>query len=175
MRRLLVACALAWLPCPAQQDELESGWRNPPNDARPHAYWLWLNGYVDPATARAELQAMKDAGFSGVLLFDMGARGPKNAQPPAGPAFLSAPWMKQFKESVGQARELGLQVDFSVVSSWDLGGHWIEPKHGSMGLYPVETAFDGGRRVDMELPFPAAPDPLRTRAPAHAPCIRRGG
>ncbi|MBI4909490.1 MAG: hypothetical protein HY820_38080 [Acidobacteria bacterium] len=138
-------------------DELERGWRNPPNEARPHAYWLWLNGHVNPATAREELQAMKDAGFGGVLLFDMGARGEKPVTPPAGPAFLSPQWMKQFKESVTQAKQLGLQVDFSVVSSWDLGGHWIEPKHGSMGLYPVETTVDGGSAVDMILPFPPKP------------------
>ncbi|MBN8730134.1 MAG: hypothetical protein J0L64_06295, partial [Acidobacteria bacterium] len=137
--------------------ELERGWRNPPPDARPHTYWLWLNGHVNPATAREELQAMKDAGFGGVLLFDMGARGDKASVPPAGPAFLSPPWMKQFKESVDQARQLGLQVDFSVVSSWDLGGHWIEPKHGSMGLYPVETTVDGGRAIDLLLPFPPKP------------------
>ncbi|MBL8291525.1 MAG: hypothetical protein JNN08_06800 [Bryobacterales bacterium] len=138
-------------------EALEQGWRNPPNAARPHTYWLWLNGHVNPATAREELQAMKDAGFGGVLLFDMGARGEKSAVPPAGPAFLSPPWLKQFKESVDLAKQLGLQVDFSVVSSWDLGGHWIEPKHGSMGLYPVETSVDGGRAVSVLLPFPPKP------------------
>ena len=156
MRRLLLlACVAAVLS--SGQDRLEQGWKNPPPDARPHAYWLWLNGYVDPATARAELQAMKDAGFGGVLLFDMGARGDKLAQPPAGPAFLSPPWMKQFRESVQQAKQLGLQVDFSVVSSWDMGGHWIEPRHGSMGLYPTETSVRGGQAVDVELPFPPIP------------------
>lgn len=162
MRNILIAvliaigALLAALPAgQAPPDELERGWFNPPPDARPHVYWLWLNGYVDPATARAELQEMKDAGIGGVLLFDMGARGDKSAQPPAGPAFLSDAWMKQMKESVGDAKRLGLQVDFSVVSSWDLGGHWIKPEHGSMGLYPVETAVDGGREVDVELPFPA--------------------
>jgi hypothetical protein len=146
----------------AGTDALEQGWLNPPNAARPHVYWLWLNGHVDRATAREELQAMKDAGFGGVLLFDMGARGPESEQPPAGPAFLSPPWMKQFRESVDQAKQLGLQVDFSVISSWDMGGHWIEPKHGSMGLYSVETTVEGGRAVDVELPFPpklpAAPE-----------------
>ncbi len=141
---------------PRTTDQLERGFREPPNDARPHVYWLWLNGYVDPATARAELQAMKDAGIGGVLVFDMGARGAKSAQPPAGPAFLSPPWMKQFHESVTQAKQLGLQVDFSVISSWDLGGHWIQPQHGSMGLYPIETTLEGGRAIDAELPFPQA-------------------
>ncbi len=134
-----IASALLVSGQPGGADALEQGWLNPPNAARPHAYWLWMNGHVNPATAREELQAMKDAGFGGVLLFDMGARGEKSAQPPAGPAFLSPAWMKQFKESVDQAKQLGLQVDFSVISSWDMGGHWIEPKHGSMGLFSVET------------------------------------
>src|SRR6266540_2772768 len=97
---------------PQPPDSLESGFRNPPPEARPHAYWLWLNGYVHPETARAELRAMKDAGFSGVLMFDMGARGDKSLQPPEGPAFLSPPWMKQFQESVKYATSLGLQFDF---------------------------------------------------------------
>lgn len=149
-------------------DDLLDQWKNPPAGARPHTYWLWLNGYVDPATARAELQAMKDAGLGGVLLFDMGARGGKDAQPPAGPAFLSPAWLSQLKESVGDARRLGLQVDLSVVSSWDLGGHWIEPRHASMGLYPVETEIDGGRKVDFQLPFPTpeASAPLVNGKPA---------
>ena len=163
MRMILIAVVIAigavLVILPAGQalpDELERGWFNPPDDARPHVYWLWLNGHVDAATARAELQAMKDAGIGGVLLFDMGARGDKQVQPPAGPAFLNDAWMRQMKESVGDAKRLGLQVDFSVVSSWDLGGHWIKPEHASMGLYPVEAEIEGGRAVDVELPFPVA-------------------
>jgi hypothetical protein len=138
-------------------DELELGFHSPPPEARPHTYWLWLNGYLDAQSARAELQAMKAAGLSGVLVFDMGAQGDKSLQPPPGPAFLSPEWMKQLRQAVGWAKELGLQVDFSVVSSWDLGGHWIEPRHASMGLYPSELTITGGRAIDVELPFPPAP------------------
>ncbi|MCC6858125.1 MAG: hypothetical protein IT158_06185, partial [Bryobacterales bacterium] len=154
--RTLPLCAAA-LAALFAQSELERGFLQPPSDARPHVYWLWLNGYVDPQTAREELRAMKEAGFGGVLLFDMGARGDPRAQPPAGPAFLSPEWMRQFRESATQAKQLGLQVDFSVVSSWDLGGHWIRPEHASMGLYPVESVLEGGRAVDVQLPFPAVP------------------
>lgn len=164
MRKSLLAglaaalAALAIVSCgPGGAVDLERGWWNPPPEARPHVYWLWLNGYVDREAARAELEAMKEAGFGGVLLFDMGARGAPETQPPAGPAFLGAEWMKQFKESVADAKRLGLQVDFSVVSSWDMGGHWIEPPHASMGLYPTEVTIEGGREVDIELPFPPVP------------------
>lgn len=156
--------ALLFGSCRPGGADLESGWRNPPPEARPHAYWLWLNGYVDREAARAELQAMKEAGFSGVLLFDMGARGPKEAQPPAGPAFLGPEWLAQLKEILADAKRLGLQVDMSVTSSWDMGGHWIEPPHASMGLFPTEITIDGGREVDIELPFP----PINPAAPLGA-------
>jgi hypothetical protein len=137
--------------------DLESGWHSPPPEARPHAYWLWLNGYVDLEAARAELEAMKDAGFGGVLLFDMGARGDPSVQPPAGPAFLSPAWLDQFRETVTHARRLDLQVDVSVVSSWDMGGPWIEPHHASMALYPTEITVEGGETIAVELPFPPVP------------------
>lgn len=146
--------AAAWAQ-PA--DELERGFHSPPPEARPHTYWLWLNGYLDAGSARAELQAMKEVGLSGVLVFDMGAQGDKALQPPAGPAFLSPAWMKQFRQAVGWAKQLGLQVDVSVVSSWDLGGHWIEPRHASMALYPSEMTVTGGQAIDVELPFPPVP------------------
>jgi hypothetical protein len=159
-RYLWVAAAVAaaaFVARPAAPDALEEGFRNPPQAARPHAYWLWLNGYVNEAAAKADLRALKDAGFGGVLTVDLGARGPKELQPPAGPAFLGPEWMTQFRDMVRYARGLGLQFDFSVISSWDLGGHWIEPKHASMGLYATETEAQGGGAVDVELPFPPIP------------------
>lgn len=151
---------------------LEQGFHNPPAMARPDVYWLWMNGFVDPPSAEKDLQAMNDAGFGGLLLFDMGAGGDPKARPPAGPAFLSPEWMAQMKRSVDQARRLGLTVDFSVISSWDLGGHWIEPRHASMGLYPTETTVEGGKAVDVLLPFPMA-TPSAPKGPDGKPAFWR--
>jgi len=55
---LLISMLMLTGPLSASE-ALEQGWRNPPNAARPHGYWLWLNGHVNPATAREELRAMK--------------------------------------------------------------------------------------------------------------------
>ena len=140
----------------AAEPSLEEGFRNPPVEARPHTYWLWLNGYVHLPTAADELKAMKDAGLGGVLLFEMGARGDPATIPPPGPAFLSPEWVKQLRATTTQAKALGLQVDMSVISSWDMGGPWIEPKHAVMGLYSTETTATATANapVDLALPFP---------------------
>ncbi|MDP3069801.1 MAG: glycosyl hydrolase [Opitutaceae bacterium] len=140
----------------AAEPTLEAGFRAPPPAARPHTYWLWLNGHVDLPTAADELKAMRDAGLGGVLLFEMGARGDPATTPPPGPAFLSADWLQNLRATTEQARALGLQVDMSVISSWDMGGPWIEPKHAVMGLYSTETTATvaAGTPLDLALPFP---------------------
>ncbi|MES2697846.1 MAG: glycosyl hydrolase, partial [Verrucomicrobiota bacterium] len=162
VRDLLLSMRLGALALPAllvsgafaAESSLEAGFRAPPPAARPHTYWLWLNGHVDLPTAAEELKAMKDAGLGGVLLFEMGARGDPATIPPPGPAFLSAEWMKNLRTTTEQAKALGLQVDMSVISSWDMGGPWIEPKHAVMGLYSTETTATGGTKLDLTLPFP---------------------
>ncbi len=133
---------------------LEAGFRSPPPAARPHTYWLWLNGHVHLPTALDELTAMRDAGLGGVLLFEMGARGDPATTPSPGPAFLSPEWVKQLRTTTDHARQLGLQVDMSVISSWDMGGPWIEPRHAVMGLYSTETTTTAGAKLDLTLPFP---------------------
>ncbi len=158
-RAFALAAALivsAFAAEPAPTPSLEQGFRALPPAARPHTYWLWLNGYVHLPTAADELKAMKEAGLGGVLLFEMGARGDPATIPPAGPAFLSAEWVKNLRATTEQAKALGLQVDMSVISSWDMGGPWIEPKHASMGLYTTETTATAtaGTPLELALPFP---------------------
>ncbi len=155
LQRMLLGCAVAFNPSlRAAGDPLVDGFRTPPMEARPHTYWLWLNGTLHAPSALEELRAMKEAGLSGVLLFEMGARGDKAAFPPPGPAFLSDPWLAQLKLAVNAAHTLGLQVDLSVISSWDMGGPWIDPAHACMALYTAETTVAGGAKVDTVLPFP---------------------
>ncbi len=152
-------------------DELSSltdGFRSPPPAARPFAYWLWLNGYVNDAFVEEELRQFRDAGLSGLLVFDMGARGPTQAQPPAGPAFLSERWLESFARAVEAARRLGLTLQLAPVSSWDLGGSWVEPRHASKALYCAELRVEGPAEVDLSLPEPRLPQSV-PRGPGGRP------
>lgn len=166
LERLARAAACATLALAASAsfaaDALETLFRSPPPAARPHVYWLWLNGYMHEPSAMAELDAMRETGLGGVLLFDMGARGDRTTQPPAGPAFLSPPWLDQLAATLQRTKQLGLQVDMSVINSWDLGGPWIEPRHACMSLYSTEASAAGGQPLELQLPFPL-PEKLAPR------------
>lgn len=138
-------------------DRLEDGFRNPPMSARPSIYFLLLNGYLNRDYVDKELEAYKKAGVGGLCLFDMGARGAPDRVPPAGPAFLSPDSVADVAHILRTASNLGMNVSFSVTSSWDMGGSWVKPEDGSMTLINSETAIAGPRDFDGALPFPAAP------------------
>ena len=134
--------------------DLATGFRDPPDEARPSAYWLWLGGHVNRPYVERELQALHAAGVRGLCIFDMGARGAEEGLPPAGPAFMSEQSVADIAHAVRIAGRFGMDVQLSVASSWDMGGAWVEPRHASMALFQSETMIDGPASVDQVLPFP---------------------
>ncbi len=154
---LVLAASAAGAEQPPSDNSLDAGFRDPPNQARPSAYWLWLNGYVNRKHVERELKELHDAGIRGVCIFDMGARGDKAVAPPAGPQFLSDRSVEDIAHAVQFAGRLGMDVELSVASSWDMGGSWVEPRHGSMGLFHTEVSVEGPSSFDEVLPFPSLP------------------
>ncbi len=142
---------------PAAAPGLEEGFRNPPIWARPATYYVLLNGYVNHRYVEEEIRELHRAGIGGLCIFDMGARGDAAAVPPAGPAFLSPESVRSLGRIIRAAGRLGMEVDLSVSSSWDMGGSWVEPEDGSMTLVVSEMELEGPREFDGLLPFPAVP------------------
>ncbi len=142
---------------PGTNVDLEAGFRDPPDEARPSAYWLWLGGHVNRAHVERELKAFYDVGVRGLCIFDMGARGAAQRMPPAGPPFMSERSVEDIAHAVRIAGRIGMDVQLSVASSWDMGGSWVEPRHASMGLFQSETLIEGPASVDRVLPFPPIP------------------
>lgn len=159
MRRIMLAVLAAVMLAGFQQRQsaLEEGFRNPPPEARPHVYFMLLNGYVDRAHIEKELAEYARAGIGGICVFDVGARGDSKAQPPAGPPFLGPESVADLGHIIRAAGRLGMEVDLSVASSWDMGGSWVKPEDASMTLAQSSLELEGGRAVDETLPFPAVP------------------
>jgi hypothetical protein len=113
-----------------------------------------LNGYVNRDHVEREIKALHDAGIRGLCIFDMGGRGDAKTLPPAGPAFMSEKSAADLAHIIRVAGRLGMDTQISVASSWDMGGSWVEPKHGVMGLLQSETAAEGPGAIDRTLPLP---------------------
>jgi hypothetical protein len=135
-------------------DLLTQGFRNPPDNARPKAYWWCLNGNIDTVRAKEEFLAMKRAGISGFDIFEIGV--PKSdTMIPGGPAFMSDESLQILKSVVNEAGRLGMTVGLNLASSWNAGGSWIKPEHAGKSLYYSKVSLKGVQgKIETILPFP---------------------
>lgn len=93
---------------------------NPPDSARPWCYWWWINGHADRETITADLEAMRDLGFGGVLMFD--SRGYFDDEdhvvnPRAEIVWGSGEWHDLVEFSIRECARLGLEFTMNASAS----------------------------------------------------------
>jgi len=152
---LIPAAGSRVVPPPPDSSALsEKDFADPPLEARPGALWTWMNGYVDMAQIRRELEEMKAKGMRGAIIWDIGSLADPDKIIPAGPAFLGKESLAAIHGAMDAAADLGLELGISAASSWNAGGAWIGPEDASRALLWSETAIDGPRSFDGVLPLP---------------------
>ncbi len=154
--RELVEFVLAHASPAAEREPSAALFHDPPMEARPGAFWDWLNGNVDLGEITRELEEMKAKGMSGAEIWDIGVIHPIPEEPiPAGPAFLGPESLKAVNHAIEQADRLGLHLGMVASSSWNAGGSWVQPRDAMKGLYHGEITVAGPSKLSQVLPFPA--------------------
>ncbi|MEN8191677.1 MAG: glycosyl hydrolase [Bacteroidota bacterium] len=138
--------------------DLYKGFQNPPTEAKPSAYYIMLNGYLNKEFAQKELEEYAAKGIGGLLVFDMGIIGVEEYFPPAGPKFMSDEWLDNFSYIVKTADKLGMTVELAAVSSWDMGGSWTKPEEAVLALYQNNITVTGPQKIKQELKYPELPE-----------------
>ena len=146
---LLVAAPLA----ARAADELEQGFRTPPDAAKPWCYWWWLNGAASREGITRDFEEMRKQGIAGALLFDAGEAG---VDAPRGPPFMSAAWRELYRHAVREADRCGLVLGVNLCSGWNAGGPWVTHEHAAKKLVSAQTVVTGPGRVTVALPKPPA-------------------
>ncbi len=139
---------------------------NPPFEAHPSTYWVWLNGFTDPRRLTYELQELKKIGFNAAYILEIGARAGEGV--PAGPAYFGPESMKVIGGVVREAGRLGLEIGVTNSSSWNSGGSWVTPEHAAKGLFWTRIPVEGPAQFSQALPFPQLPRPV-PRTPDGSP------
>ncbi len=142
---------------------LESGFRNPPVEARPRALWPWLNGNASLGQITFEMEEAKRKGMGGFDIWDIGVLVDPDKVIPAGPAFLSDKSLHAINHAIREGDRLGLEIGLTFASSWNAGGSWVTPEHGAMGLFRSDTVVTGPRVFNGTIPFPTIPDKYGNR------------
>ncbi|WP_396635703.1 glycosyl hydrolase [Maribacter sp. R77961] len=155
MRNLIIYWALALLllfSCQSESkpSDLETGFQNPPNEAKARTWWHWLSGNVSKSGITKDLEAMKSVGIQEAQLFNV------HLGFPQGPVkYLSEEWLNLFKFAAQEAKRLNLELAFHNGPGWSSsGGPWVTEAHAMQTVVFSELEVKGGQPINAVLPKP---------------------
>src|SRR5258708_23725098 len=151
--RVLIGSAAMFLALTisaAPNDPLQSGFLNPPDSAKPHTWWHWMNGNITKAGITADLEAMKQIGLGGATIVNVDCGIPRGTVP-----FMSPEWREDFKFAVQEASRLGLKLCVENCAGWSSsGGPWNTTTNAMQRVTTSELDLTGPTNFNSLLPQP---------------------
>ncbi|MEI6647475.1 MAG: glycosyl hydrolase [bacterium] len=144
--------ALALVTCGSAgaTDELQQGFMQPPDAAKPHTWWHWMNGNITKEGITADLEAMQRVGLGGAQIFNAAEGIPHGSVD-----FNSKAWREMVQFAASEARRLGLELCIHNCAGWSSsGGPWNTPEHSMKIVVTCEQLVKGPARFDAVLPHP---------------------
>src|SRR5579871_3991105 len=118
MKTRCALCGLLWLCLVsicfgAPNNSLEAGFANPPDSAKPHTWWHWMNGNITKEGITADLEAMKQIGLGGATIVNVDCGIPEGKVP-----FMSPEWREDFKFAMQEADRLDYKLCVENCAGW---------------------------------------------------------
>jgi hypothetical protein len=144
---LLLVCSVALATDDANQ--FEQNFINPPDSAKPHTWWHWMNGTVTKEGITADLEAMKRVGLGGFTAFQISRSAPGDVK------YMSPQWHEMMKYTFNEANRLGLDAYVHNCAGWSSsGGPWITPEYAMQKVVWSEKKVDGQQKFNAKLEQP---------------------
>lgn len=145
-------------------DSVRDAWAaliDPPDEARPRAWWHWMDGNVDPEGIVRDLEWMHRVGLRGAQVFDGGMGVPLVVDAPVRPG--TEAWTEAVDTAARVASERGMELAVATSSGWSAaGGPWVTPDDAMKKVVVSATSVTGGARVEVTLPpLPDIPGPCQ--------------
>ncbi|MEX0321690.1 MAG: glycosyl hydrolase [Puniceicoccaceae bacterium] len=155
--RKFVPTGLLWLSLTlvgfsGTNDQLESGFLNPPDSAKPLTWWHWLNGSVTEEGITADLESMKRIGLGGAIMFNSSGNIPQGTA-----RFMGPEWLAMVDHTMKECSRLGLEFGLHNCDGFSQsGGPWITPEMSMKKLTWSVQEVVGPIRIDEQLKKPTA-------------------
>ncbi len=135
------------------QDALANGFQNPPDSAKPRAWWHWLNGNVTKEGITADLEWMKRSGIAGMQMFDGNLGTPQFVDKRL--VWMTPDWKDAFRHAGEEAQRLGLEMSMAASGGWsETAGPWVKPEEAMKKVVWSETIVEGGKTFSGVLAHP---------------------
>ncbi|MEO0054952.1 MAG: hypothetical protein RLZZ50_899, partial [Verrucomicrobiota bacterium] len=139
--------ALQGQPLAKRPDLSADDFANPPVASRPTTWWYWGESVTTDHGITRDLEALRDAGFGGVVLYEQVFADRPDALKSLSPEFLA-----RVRFAAAECARLGLKLEVNASNGFVAGGPWITPELGMQRLVATESVVAGGRRVSVVLP-----------------------
>ncbi|MDR1223685.1 MAG: glycosyl hydrolase [Tannerella sp.] len=150
---------LLFCSCTSQENsfsELEKGFANPPDAARPGVYWYFMDGNLSGEAITKDLESMKKAGIGYVVYLEVNVGVPRGSVD-----FLSPKWKALFKHAVEECERLGIAITLGAGPGWTgSGGPWVEAQASMQHLATSSTEVRGSGKQTLRLPVPIPKRPF---------------
>ena len=134
-------------------DSLERGFKDPPDSAKPRAWWHWMNGNVTKEGITADLEWMKRVGIGGMQMFDGNLGTPVFVDKRL--VWMTPEWKDAFRHAAAEADRLGLEMAMAASGGWsETGGPWVKPEEAMKKVVWSETRVEGPKKFTGKLANP---------------------
>ncbi len=153
MLAALMASAALVLPAEAALDALAAGFATPPQSARPHTFWPWMNGNVTKDGIAKDLAWMSRVGLAGMPAVDAAIDTPTVVDHRI--PYMSEEWKDTYRYAVGLAAQKSMEIGIEGAPGWSMsGGPWVTPQEGMKKLVWSIAKAEGGKPFKALLPEP---------------------
>ncbi len=163
---VIISSSIAQTPFIPSNEELNrpfgdydyENFKSPPKVYSPETWFHYIGGNVSKDGISRDLEAIAEAGFSGIQLFHGQFGGPwPNVDPQI--ISLSPKWDDIVRHTGKECRRLGLRFTMQNCPGWATsGGPWIEPSNAMRHLVWSRTDVIGGSALTKTLPLPQPSD-----------------
>ncbi|MDR2385259.1 MAG: hypothetical protein LBD80_06325 [Tannerella sp.] len=135
-----------------------NAFQSPPKVFYPETWFHFIGGNVSAKGITCDLEAIAEAGFSGVQFFH-GQFGGVWPGVDSQITCLSPDWDDALRHVAKECRRLGLKFTMQNCPGWAMsGGPWIKPENAMRHLVWSRTDVDGGGQRNLSLPVPQPND-----------------
>jgi len=99
---------------------LEQGFKNPPDSAKPRVWWHWMNGNITKEGIKLDLEWMHRVGIGGFQNFDAALDTPQVV--PQRLVYMTPEWKDAFLYTTKLADQLGLEEAIAGSPGWSESG-----------------------------------------------------
>jgi alpha-L-rhamnosidase len=131
----------------ASADSLATGFKNPPDSAKPRVWWHWMNGNVTKEGITADTEWMKRTGIAGMQMFDGNLGTPQFVDKRM--VWMTPEWKDAFRHAAEEADRLGLEMSMAASGGWsETAGPWVKPEQAMKKVVWSETLVSGPKKFD---------------------------